>query len=491
MSDRGPNPYARVDPLGEFMRGWKSIESIRDDIEDRKDREQRRADSAEDRQYTRGRRAREVTLDERSDTVFGQQQADRAADEPVRAAQRTANIALAEDTPQRVAYDQGQRAYEEGGRLTPAQQQRKNELSLESAEGTVAQQGATLENTKATTANTRETTRGSRIRNDVTEEVVALDRQIAALDSGQFKALERPEYRAQAMDLYEDLVSGKGLRAPDKLYGFVNDTFQAELATGVGDKVQGTDDVIASKRISAMYEDPKNPDNVLIELDVQAKRKDGAVYDYKAPVTKNRRSDDTDEVLSLPKAKLMQRLQGVVGASLDVEQGASIAEMRAQLVARRDALSGATGKGRRGGGGGSGETAYERNAQFVARHKFGGDVEKALDWIKGKGAQTQVMELTKMLATQQKQDLEERRIKRDQVLTTDQLMARAVEMQTSLAGGVPKGEDTDLDPASSSAGPAAAAPSGGSVPPGMTVVGRTPDDKTVYEDSEGNQFVEE
>lgn len=485
MSSRD-NPYARVDPLGEFMRGWQSIETIKRQGEDRKDRE-------ENREYVRGRREREVTLDSRADTTWDQQQGEFQANAPVRAAQRTAAVALAEGTIDRVQHEKGARQYEVAGRLTPEQQKRANQLSLEASEGTVRQQGATLENTRASAADTREVTRGRKTQNDVYDEWLALNEQIASLDSPQIKALENPAYRQQAMELYEGFMSGKGLAAPDKLYGFMNDTFATELSTGIGDKVSGSDDVITGKRITALYEDPANPENVLIELDVQARRKDGSIYAYEAPVTKNRKSDDTDEVLSLPKAKMMERLEGIVGASLDVEQGASIEDMRKQLIARRDALAGVAAKGGRRGGG-TGETAYERNARFVAEHRFGGtssgQIKEALDWIKGKGAQTQVMELTKMLATQQKQDLEDRRIKRDQVLTTDQLMQRAVEMQSSLAGGVPKESDPELD-ATANAAQSAATSGGGGATSSVTLVGRTPDGKDVYEDAEGNQFVEE
>jgi len=469
------------------MRGWSGGEQIRRDLESRGDREQARQDRTEDREYTRGRRAREVTLDQRADTTWNQQQAEHEANAPLREAQRSAGIALAEDTAPRIEYERGRRDHEVAGRMTPEQQRRANELSLESGEGQIRQQAATLENTKATTANTRETTRGSRLRNDITAEVIDLDRQIAALDSGQFKSLQNPEYRQTAMDLYEDLIQGKGLRAPDKLYGFMNDTFADELGVGVGDKVGGTDDVISQKRISALYEDPRNPGNVMIELDVRAKRKDGSEYDYKAPVTKGRRSDETDEIQSIPKAKLMERLQGVVGASLDVEAGFDVQDLRSKLVARRDALAGSAGRGGRGGAG-KGETAYERNARFVAQHKFGGDVEKALDWIKGKDSRTQIVELTKMLSDFQKDESKSRQ------LTPAQLLQRAVEMQASLAGG-DRGRgsdaDTELDPsAAGESGPAARA-GDSRAPSGMAVIGRTPDGRTVYEDAEGNQFTEE
>lgn len=154
--------------------------------------------------------------------------------------------------------------------------------------------------------------------------------QVRTLLEGNLgQQFDDPKFRQAAIEfdrILNDGEDGGSLSGPD-LYEFASRLFVRELQKGVGDKLPDGS-TIASKRIVQAFEDG---DNIVLELDIHATRPDGTEFDYKAPVTRGRTSEDTDEVLMIPIREVRDRLRGASMLARGLEQGGGRAAVLAQL----------------------------------------------------------------------------------------------------------------------------------------------------------------
>lgn len=139
-----------------------------------------------------------------------------------------------------------------------------------------------------------------------------------------------PAFR-KAAETYDSFLN-KGEKpagvTKEGLYDFGNKLFTRELRDGVGGKLPDGS-TITSKRLVAAR--PMG-DDLVLELDVSAQRPDGKSYNYRAPVTKNRTHEDTDEVLRVPIDKVRDRIRGAKYMAQAVEQAGGRDVLLRQLM---------------------------------------------------------------------------------------------------------------------------------------------------------------
>lgn len=255
------------------------------------------------------------------------------------------------------------------------------------------------------------------------------------LDSPFAKQFDDPDFRQQATkfdDFFnnENATIGSSISAP-QIYDFGNKLFSRELQKGVGDQLKDGSVIAAKRLVSAR----RKGDKVILELSITAQRPDGTTYEYQAPVTKNRSSDDADEVLELPISSVQDRIRGAHYLSKFVEQGGSLEQTKAEL--RRHAL----------------ELGIDP-AKLADRSKYG-----------------------------------YQEIKRGDKIDT-------YETRNGRIAGEPISSAQRFNPNAGAlglGGVSLSTPEAGATAPagGPRRVGRTPDGRVVYEDAQGNRFTEE
>lgn len=269
--------HAILDAMGSFQRGWDFVDDIKDE---------RVAEQRAETEWQQGQEDRKTRLS-REETQWEQGQEDRAL-----RLQDEAN------TREHLA---GKREYEVAGRLTPEQLEQKKQQELESGRlGNVAKRES-IQSTKDTRRRLNE--REQREKNQA--------RMLAGwqfIQSPTGKNFNDPEFRRQTRLFADSMKKGESIEegvTGEDLYNYASKLFANELQQGVGDKLKNGD-VITGKRIVSARRDG---DHYILELDVSARGKDGNVYNYRAPVTKNRTSEDTDEVLRIPLSAIGNKLR--------------------------------------------------------------------------------------------------------------------------------------------------------------------------------------
>lgn len=351
------NPYAQSDPMGSFVRGFSFARGVRNEDEDRKlraeDRAEAKIDRAEvrlDRAHTRERR--DIT-EGRLDEAYARE---KAIETPVadviklRDAKNASDLVLAQDAPAALAdvqaerkYKAGERTYKEATRPSVADVQEETKLTLA---------GKRLENaSKSADIGLKNAQAGAaKIKNDLFLAAKETEDQLAAFDKDQMKLVDTDQnYRKAAVQTYSALQQGQDIRQIWDVAGpVVNRTFSEELKTKLGEPIGPTPLGLTreSQEIVALHPDPTNPMNTLIELAIKVKDSKGNIIDYKrddgmpAFVTKNRTSDATDDILSIPSKRIEDRLGLVAKTSMVREQDPNlITGMRQQLTDRRDRLA--------------------------------------------------------------------------------------------------------------------------------------------------------
>lgn len=215
------------------------------------------------------------------------------------------------------------REYELATRPTAEQVSEERQLGLEGRRVGVAsaKQGMAIRATEAARA----------ARNDSDEQ--ERRKALAAIDflSSDYAAqFDDPAMQRTALDMDEVLNKGgirPGITAP-AIYDYGNKLFSRELQQGVGGKLKDGS-TIEGKRLVAAYSDG---DDIMLELDVTARRPDGTVYNYRAPVTKGRTSEDADEVLRIPRAALRDRVRGARYIAQALQMGGSRQDTIAELT---------------------------------------------------------------------------------------------------------------------------------------------------------------
>lgn len=405
------NPYERPNILGDFMAGWSAVTQIRDEAEARKDREQGRKDKAEDREWTRTTRGRDTTR-------WDQEQEKRTLDAPVEAAERemktgvakewvslaplrekqaAGQMALAEDVPNQVKYEQGKRTYDEAGRMTPEQLRSRNMIALEADKLGLDATRANIRQSDEAAASSRETRRGSKLKNDRDQRLWDIDQKLSALKGKNASFMDDPQTQDDVMEVYagiqESFGSGKGFaglapQTQQKALTLMNKAFADDLSNRGDNKTPNGDDIVEREIVTVMG-DKRDPDHVSLQLKVTAKGKDGKTYVYAAPVTKDGKpyTGDPDVApLKIPVAKLNQRVEFYADGALKARQGGfDLAKERqkiiAQLEAERDQLAGGA-SGTKAGGRRSAQVEY---LDYVTKNVFGGDSKKAFAAIKNVG----------------------------------------------------------------------------------------------------------
>lgn len=127
-----------------------------------------------------------------------------------------------------------------------------------------------------------------------------------------------PKFRRAAMQYDSALNSGQEMPnfSAEGMYEFANRLFSRELQKGVGSKLPDGSTIESKKIVTAR----QDGDRIVLELDILARRENGEVYDYRAPVTRDRSSDDTDEVLFIPLSAVRDRVRGARYLAQAIEQ---------------------------------------------------------------------------------------------------------------------------------------------------------------------------
>lgn len=131
-----------------------------------------------------------------------------------------------------------------------------------------------------------------------------------------------PEFRAQAIKLdgfLNEEGSGEGVSS-EALYAFGTRLFIRELQKGVGDRLPDGSTITEKRLVAAR----RVGSDVVLELDIRAQKPDGTPFDYRAPVTKNRTSADTDEVLRVPIDEIRDRVRGARYLATAVEHAGGL-----------------------------------------------------------------------------------------------------------------------------------------------------------------------
>lgn len=294
---RSVYPEQQADLLGSAMRGYSFVD---DAIAAR---DARRA-GAEDREWQRGRRARQANVvDPREDARY-QYETDSQlpAELRRRVAEGQANASLAEamDTPQRIAYQQGQRQYDETGRLTPEQLRERNATAL-------AAQQAALRSTQDS-LDTRQ--------QDKAQETLRL--QLAAR-LARLTPLRDPTFRRDLMAL--DDAASTGQVTPEvasRIVPAFATAYGDQIRQGIGEPIDGTQDVIVDKELDNLYD---YGDHLVAGLRVKAKRPDGTTYQYTPPLTDGRSSAPDAPVTRIPKAEVTKQLGAMAKAARALDAG--------------------------------------------------------------------------------------------------------------------------------------------------------------------------
>lgn len=158
--------------------------------------------------------------------------------------------------------------------------------------------------------------------------------------SGPFaQQFDDPAFRQQAQRIDAILNDGQdgGDLTAEGLYEFANKLFSRELQKGVGDRLPDGGVITQKRLVSALEDGPY----IVLELDIHARRPDGTEYDYRAPVTKNRTSDDADEVLRIPVQQVRDRLRGASMLAQGIERAGGREAVLAQLGMPAMGLQGA------------------------------------------------------------------------------------------------------------------------------------------------------
>lgn len=147
-----------------------------------------------------------------------------------------------------------------------------------------------------------------------------------------------PAFRQQAQRIDAILNDGQdgGDLTAEGLYEFANRLFSRELQKGVGDRLPDGGVITQKRLVSALEDGPY----IVLELDIHARRPDGTEYDYRAPVTKNRTSDDADEVLRIPVQQVRDRLRGASMLAQGLERAGGREAVLAQMRAPQMGLQG-------------------------------------------------------------------------------------------------------------------------------------------------------
>ncbi len=301
---------AAQDALTAFMRGFTFSEGIAD-------RERQRERQAENDRWTREQRGQQRKVWDRTQQQWDYEDATR-------------------ETPEQV---QERRTEEGRGRrlLNDARQ-----LSLDSApspEEARAARGRKAQLDDLNIEGAREANRGAREGNDRAaanhSEKQQRQRVLAGrrlLQSPIGESLRQPESRAAWIDMGGRMLRGERLAAgvtSEQVLDYANQMFSRELQRGVGDAAPNGGK-ITGKRIVAAYMDG---DSYVLELDVEAVDAKGNPYNYRAPVTKGRTSEDTDEVLRLPRRVIEDRVQAMAALAHDIEAAGGYDEALARTEA--------------------------------------------------------------------------------------------------------------------------------------------------------------
>lgn len=160
----------------------------------------------------------------------------------------------------------------------------------------------------------------------------------ALLESPLGAQFDDPAFRQAAVKFDRILNDGEngGDLSGGELYEYATRLFSRELQKGVGDRLPDGS-TIASKRIVQAYEDG---DDIILELDITAQRPDGTEFDYRAPVTRGRTSEETDEVLRIPASKIRDRLRGASYMAQGIERAGGRQQVLDMLQAPQMGMQG-------------------------------------------------------------------------------------------------------------------------------------------------------
>jgi hypothetical protein len=278
------------------------------------------------------------------------------------------------------------------------------------------------------------------------------------LDLDRYRAKEMDEY----LSVFPKVAAGEIDRNDPNVLRLVNWRYADEINQGSGTPLETDIDlgdgrvvpkgsVITGKKVAAILPAPDGK-SIVMDLEVSAKDDAGNVYTWNAPPTVGRRAGGpNDEVITIPVARFFDHARGdallaramknapraveaeFVGvggdpssfkkkdfserealAKLDlIDARTGLAKEQTRIAGRntdsliryRDRLgSAAEERARNAGKTASGRrSAQIEYADFVAQNKFGGDVGKALDWIKGGNAAQIAAGIAKaMFAAQEK-----------------------------------------------------------------------------------------
>lgn len=208
------------------------------------------------------------------------------------------------------------------------------------------------------------------------------------------------------------------------------------------------------------------------DLDVTVRTPDGRTITYGAPMTEGRSTDDADGVKAVGVDEVLAHIMGL-------EKMQKVAQQ--MLEGGYLTTAGAVNPRALGGRGGSANSAQLVYAQAFAdsaygKKHLGGDVGAAIAWLKANPLQAKA-QLTKALTGIKD-------LRGNPKYTTAQVQEMVDAYQPDNFAPDPAQQADEAADATASA-PGAAAHEG------MTQVGTTPDGKPVYEDAQGNRFVED
>lgn len=209
------------------------------------------------------------------------------------------------------------------------------------------------------------------------------------------------------------------------------------------------------------------------DLDVTVQLPDGTTTTYGAPMTAGRSTDAADGVKPLEVGDVLRYVMG-----LDKLQQAAKHMLEGGYLTTAGAAS-PRALGGRGGGAGSAQLAYAQafaNSEFGKKH-FNGDVGAAIAWLKANPVNAKAAIVKNLMAQQDR--LRPRYTQQEATELADKMVDDMLQLQgTDEAAQADEAADATTAPAAVSH-------------EGMTQVGTTPDGKPVYEDAQGNRFVEE